>query len=177
VRCDATWVPVSHYTEAYRSCRLQRGLKVVKHANYGADTHIIFGKLCVPRFWFPRSWDTTGYKIISQWDYSRNLSIADLSNGGILFKINYKHLPRDILFSLPVYGLYNKLVSARRLAILTEVSMVFLSPCRQMPEYCLKLYHDRFLPHPCQFIFQPWPFHSTLYSLSYWESIVKLQIK
>jgi len=37
----------------------------------------------------------------------------------------------------------------------------------------LKLGHDRFLPNPFQFIIHLSPFHSTLYSLSYWKSVVK----
>jgi hypothetical protein len=40
--------------------------------------------------------------------------------------------------------------------------------------YYFKLGHDRFLPHPLQFIIHLSPFNSTLYNLSYWERVVKL---
>jgi hypothetical protein len=36
-----------------------------------------------------------------------------------------------------------------------------------------KLGHDRFLPHPFQFIIHLSPFHSTLCNLSYWKIILK----
>jgi hypothetical protein len=42
--------------------------------------------------------------------------------------------------------------SARRQAIL-RFSMGFLSPSRQMPEYCLTFRYDRFFAHPRHFLF------------------------
>jgi hypothetical protein len=55
--------------------------------------------------------------------------------------------------------------------------VVFLSPSRQMSGYYLKLRHGRFLLHPFQFIFHLSSYHSTLYILSYWESVVKWTTK
>jgi hypothetical protein len=37
----------------------------------------------------------------------------------------------------------------------------------------LKLGHDRLLPNPFQFIIHLSPYRSTLYSPSYWKSVVK----
>jgi hypothetical protein len=48
--------------------------------------------------------------------------------------------------------------------------VVFLSSSRHMDSRpYLKLGHDRILPHHFQFIIHVSPFHSTLYSLSYWK--------
>jgi hypothetical protein len=50
--------------------------------------------------------------------------------------------------------------------------VVFLSPSRQMPGYYLKLGHDRFLPHPFQFIVH---YHPLIRRCVVWdtESVVK----
>jgi hypothetical protein len=53
-----------------------------------------------------------------------------------------------------------------------QVFVVFLGLSRQMPVQYLKLGHERFLPHPFQFIIQLPSFHSTIYILSYWESVL-----
>jgi hypothetical protein len=57
----------------------------------------------------------------------------------------------------------------------TKIFVVFLSPSRQMPgwQYTLKLGHYRFLLHPFQFIIYLLYIRFTLYSPSYWESVVK----
>jgi hypothetical protein len=47
---------------------------------------------------------------------------------------------------------------------------------RQMQTLYLILGHDRFLPQPFQFVIHLSSSHSTLYSLSYWESVVKWTI-
>jgi hypothetical protein len=60
-------------------------------------------------------------------------------------------------------------ISARTPAIVTEVSVVFLSQSRQMPGQYLKLQHDRFLPLPFKFIIHLSLLHSTLYSLQVTE--------
>jgi hypothetical protein len=68
-------------------------------------------------------------------------------------------------------------ISAQRPANLAEVfswiSSVSPGTCQ---DSTLKLGHDRFFPHPFQFIAHLSPFHSTLYSLSYRQSVVKQQI-
>jgi hypothetical protein len=51
--------------------------------------------------------------------------------------------------------------------------VVFLSLSKQLAELRLKLRHDRFLPRPFQIIIHPSSFHSTLYTLSHWNSVVK----
>jgi hypothetical protein len=50
---------------------------------------------------------------------------------------------------------------------------VFLRPSRQMLEQRLKLVHYRFLPQHFKLITHLSSLHSTLYSLSYWKSVVK----
>jgi hypothetical protein len=47
------------------------------------------------------------------------------------------------------------------------VFVVLLSLSRQIPEYYLKLGHDRFVTQPFRFIVHLSPFHSTIYGLSY----------
>jgi hypothetical protein len=54
-----------------------------------------------------------------------------------------------------------------------NLTIFFLSSSRQMPVRLLKFGHDRFLTHPFPFIIHIPTFHSTLYSLSYWEGVVK----
>jgi hypothetical protein len=56
----------------------------------------------------------------------------------------------------------------------------FRSPPRPIGQYqdsTLKLGHDHFPPNRFQFVIHLSPFHSTLYSFSYWKSVIeKLQI-
>jgi hypothetical protein len=46
-------------------------------------------------------------------------------------------------------------------------------PPGECQDSALKFGHDRFLPNPFHFIILLAPFHSTLYSLRYWKSVVK----
>jgi hypothetical protein len=51
-------------------------------------------------------------------------------------------------------------------------SVVSSVPPRECWDSTLQLGHGCFLPNPFQFIVHVWPFHSMLYSLSYWKSDV-----
>jgi hypothetical protein len=55
---------------------------------------------------------------------------------------------------------------------LLRISVDFLSPRR----YYLKLSHNSFFQQPFPFIIYLSSSHSTLYCMSYWESVAKLQI-
>jgi hypothetical protein len=50
-------------------------------------------------------------------------------------------------------GTFRVQIRDRKLTVVAEVCRAFLSTSRKIPEeYTLKMGHDRFLPHPFQFI-------------------------
>jgi hypothetical protein len=61
-------------------------------------------------------------------------------------------------------------ILAHTLAILTEVFVFYLSPCRQTPVWYPKLGHAHFLPHPFLFIIHWSSYHLTLYTI---DTVIK----
>jgi hypothetical protein len=85
---------------------------------------------------------------------------------GILKDLYCYHLMSwSNVWHLCVFVMSQVHISAWKLAIRTEVSVVLLGSSRQMLRYYLKLSYDCFLPYPFQFIIHQPSYHSTLYSL------------